>query len=671
MTRATLMPTFVSARLLTLALLVAIGLGVAATPARAETLGRMPDERHRPIPTDDGIGFIPTVFPPPARYRATETGVITHWRWLADAPDTMALVVLRPPTTRSGEHVLVGSDERTVEVGLNELDAALRIEAGDWVSVLRFHGTVAYNDRSAPWQQYEFFCLDSLPAVPIHLTHGTYPCSPDPEEFGFPLLINGAAQLRMFLPLEVTIVPGDGVDFGDAPAPYPTLLDDDGARHAFSAALFLGECADAERDGRPAAAADGDDGAAGNPVVGTCASPGNDEDGVVFTSGLVAGAPATFAVTAAAAGLLDAWIDWNADGDWDDTGEQVYASEALAAGANALAITVPADAVAGTTFARFRLSTAGGLAPTGLAADGEVEDHAVTVEPPIQIAVDDASALEGDSGTTDLDFTVSVSSTAIEVSVTVATADGTATIADGDYAAAGPTVLTFSQGGPLTQTFTVEVIGDTTVELDETSTVELSSPSPGAVIADPSGLGTIQDDDAVKFQADVVGTKEAGGDLRRGGTVLYTVVLTNLGPGLQLDNPEDEFVDVLPPELLLLFATADAGTATADPGTNTVTWNGEIAAGDTVAITIEATIPEDTPLDTAIANQGTIHYDADGFTSNESTRLTDDQTTPDPEDPTVFLAGAASVLEIPTLDATALLILALLLAAAAGVALRR
>ena len=85
---------------------------------------------------------------------------------------------------------------------------------------------------------------------------------------------------------------------------------------------------------------------------------------------------------------------------------------------------------------------------------------------------------------------------------------------------------------------------------------------------------------------------------------------------------------------------------------------------------IEATIPEDTALRTAVVNQGTIFYDADGMTSNEASRLTDDPAEPGAEDPTVFLVGAASVLEIPTLGQTALLLLALLLAAAGALALR-
>ena len=41
---------------------------------------------------------------------------------------------------------------------------------------------------------------------------------------------------------------------------------------------------------------------------------------------------------------------------------------------------MPAGATVGVTYARFRLSTAGGLQPFGFAPDGEVEDYRVTIE---------------------------------------------------------------------------------------------------------------------------------------------------------------------------------------------------------------------------------------------------------------------------------------------------
>jgi uncharacterized repeat protein (TIGR01451 family) len=161
---------------------------------------------------------------------------------------------------------------------------------------------------------------------------------------------------------------GAELDFGDAPDPtYPTLLASDGARHLLGGSLYLGSLVDAEPDGLPSSGASGDD-----------IDNLDDEDG--FTIGMLPiGGPATGTITASAAGLVDGWIDFNGDGDWDDPGEQVFTGFAVTAGGNAYSIPVPATAVAGHTVARIRISSAGGLAPTGLAPDGEVEDHAVHI----------------------------------------------------------------------------------------------------------------------------------------------------------------------------------------------------------------------------------------------------------------------------------------------------
>ena len=159
-------------------------------------------------------------------------------------------------------------------------------------------------------------------------------------------------------------------DYGDAPDPYPTLLVNDGARH-LPGGSYLGPApGDLDSDGQPTAAADGDD-SAGAP---------DDEDGVSFPGVVLAGDPmADVAVVSSGVGLLDAWIDFNADGDWSDAGEQIFTSQVLAAGVNNLNFTVPIGASVGSTFTRFRISTAGGLSYTGLAADGEVEDDVVNI----------------------------------------------------------------------------------------------------------------------------------------------------------------------------------------------------------------------------------------------------------------------------------------------------
>ncbi|HBJ34310.1 MAG TPA: hypothetical protein DDZ51_05995, partial [Planctomycetaceae bacterium] len=172
----------------------------------------------------------------------------------------------------------------------------------------------------------------------------------------------------------VTIIDDDApLDFGDAPVIYPVTLAQDGARHIVGT-LFLGSSINAETDGTPSTNAGGDDG----------------DDGVVLVSTFFASNQATtssFVVFASGAGKLDGWIDFNADGDWNDTSEQIFNSVDVVTGRNILNFTIPAGAAVGSTAARFRLSTAGGLAPTGEASDGEVEDYIAAFIAPAPDAV--------------------------------------------------------------------------------------------------------------------------------------------------------------------------------------------------------------------------------------------------------------------------------------------
>ncbi|MEN6307862.1 MAG: GEVED domain-containing protein [Anaerohalosphaeraceae bacterium] len=200
----------------------------------------------------------------------------------------------------------------------------------------------------------------------------------------------------------VKIVPEPRWDFGDAPElrcddatvvrcnSYPTTLARDGARHCIDPAVFLGnprlDCGgaadciqiDAEKDGQPTLAADGDD------------INGDDEGGVEFLSPLIPGMPAKTRVWVSVDGCLDAWIDFNNDGDWDDFAEQIFACEKLTMGANELMIHVPPHPHAiptnAPTYARFRFSLDGGLKYSGPARNGEVEDYLVKIEPPQRIA---------------------------------------------------------------------------------------------------------------------------------------------------------------------------------------------------------------------------------------------------------------------------------------------
>ena len=114
---------------------------------------------------------------------------------------------------------------------------------------------------------------------------------------------------------------------------------------------------------------------------------------------------------------------------------------------------------------------------------------------PTSISIDDVTVTEGDTGTVDAVFTVTLSEPSVDtVTVEFATADDTAT-AGSDYVTASGT-LEFSAGA-VTRTITVQVNGDLDPEADETFFVNLTN-AVGATITDGQGEGTILDNDAAE-----------------------------------------------------------------------------------------------------------------------------------------------------------------------------
>jgi hypothetical protein len=118
-------------------------------------------------------------------------------------------------------------------------------------------------------------------------------------------------------------------------------------------------------------------------------------------------------------------------------------------------------------------------------------------DPEPAISISDVTQAEGDAGTTNFVFTVSLGSqSGSAISVRFATQDGTAG-AGTDYNAASGT-LTFAPG-VTTQLITISVLGDNNVEPNETFSVVLSSPIL-ATIADGTGVGTIQSEASDELQ---------------------------------------------------------------------------------------------------------------------------------------------------------------------------
>lgn len=191
------------------------------------------------------------------------------------------------------------------------------------------------------------------------------------------LIDNGEVEDYVF-----HIQPPDKFDFGDMPENlfpgFPTLNASGGAKHIIRDGVYLGFTVDSDDDGQPTDAADGDDN------DGT-----NDDDGVTFPPlPLLQGSTVNFQVVASTEGYLNAWIDWNGDGDWDDENEHFVVEQMLNAGNNTLPVLVPvSDQTNIAAYTRFRFSTYPGLdSYTGLAKDGEVEDYLIDVVYPVELS---------------------------------------------------------------------------------------------------------------------------------------------------------------------------------------------------------------------------------------------------------------------------------------------
>jgi hypothetical protein len=191
---------------------------------------------------------------------------------------------------------------------------------------------------------------------------------------------------------------------------------------------------------------------------------------------------------------------------------------------------------------------------------------------PPSIVISDASVVEGNSGTVNAVFTVTlVGAHSGSVSVNYATADNSA-VAGADYTAKSGT-LTFGPGDS-TQTISVPVIGDTLNEFDEQFFVNLSNAA-GGVITDSQGIGTIVDDDpAPQLTINDVSKKEGN----RGYTSFVFTV--------SLSAPSGKWVSVN-------FATADGTAKVSDNDYLASSGNVNFAPGVT-AVTFIVTVRGDT-----------------------------------------------------------------------------
>jgi hypothetical protein len=156
----------------------------------------------------------------------------------------------------------------------------------------------------------------------------------------------------------------------------------------------------------------------------------------------------------------------------------------------------------------------------------------ITNDDSATVTLQPVSQNEGNAGPADMVFTATLSNPVdVDFTVVFDTADGTATVADNDYTATTNKTITFTKGGPLTQTVNVPIIGDTTIEADESFTAALSNVQASGrnVTAGNPVVGTIVDDDddtPVASIADVAILEGNSGET----LLVFTVNLTKANP---------------------------------------------------------------------------------------------------------------------------------------------
>jgi uncharacterized repeat protein (TIGR01451 family) len=227
------------------------------------------------------------------------------------------------------------------------------------------------------------------------------------------------------------------------------------------------------------------------------------------------------------------------------------------------------------------------------------------------ISIDDVTVTEGNTGTVNATFTVTLSAASGQtVTVSYATADGTAT-APTDYKAITTTALTFNPG-ETTKTVTVLVNGDTTVEPDENFFVNLSSPN-NATFGDNQGQGTITNDDIAVDLSLVKTVDNSTPDV--GGTVVFTIMLSNSSTNAATNV---QVTDQLPAGLAFVSANpaAEYNSAT---GVWTV---GTVNAGTNRTLTITATVQTAGAKTNTAAIAASDQFDPDTVNNQSSVTVT-------------------------------------------------
>lgn len=211
-------------------------------------------------------------------------------------------------------------------------------------------------------------------------------------------------------------------DYGDTPAAYPS------SRQSISSRLGLGRGLVPDSDGAQQQSADarGDDtDGAGGAVVNF-----DDEDGISVAGNVLDGRvfvpdeDVDIDVSTYGSGYLNAWFDWNRDGDFSDPGERAVSNVYIenngetvsGAGSSnfvtetAIPVSVPSAISDGNSYARFKFTQSPDPGVGNSPDDGEVEDYAITLSSlfcdlPVSTSMQLSGSATRDNGTGEITLT--------------------------------------------------------------------------------------------------------------------------------------------------------------------------------------------------------------------------------------------------------------------------
>jgi ketosteroid isomerase-like protein len=281
----------------------------------------------------------------------------------------------------------------------------------------------------------------------------------------------------------------------------------------------------------------------------------------------------------------------------------------------------PSASVASSTTATIEVKVKdnGGTANGGVDTS-PIQKFTITVNPQPTISIGDVTVTEGNSGTANATFTVTLSNPSSEtITLKYATANSTASnaaTAGSDYTSTGGT-LTFAPG-VTTQTFNVAVNGDNVDEANESFLVNLSDAT-NAKITDNQAVGTITDDDTAGFTI----TPISGNTTEAGGTATFTVKLNSQPTAdvtLGLTSSDTTEGKVSTPSLTFTAANWNQAQTVTVTGVDDAEVDGNIAYKIITAAAVSADSNYNglNPDDVAVIN-----VDNDSFNIINGTNLTD------------------------------------------------